>query len=62
MDIFNFGMQQVYNQQFDRRDQDMGALKWNGTDNNGRMVANGTYFIRLEFDNADHWFKLIVVK
>ncbi len=62
MDIFNFAMQQVYHQEFDRRDQDMGALKWNGTDNNGRMVANGTYFIRLEFDNADHWFKLIVVK
>lgn len=62
LDIFDFAMQKVYSQQFDRRDNDMGAYKWNGQDSNGKMVANGTYFIRLNYDNSDHWFKLIVVK
>ena len=62
LDIFDFAMQNVYSQQFDRRDDDMGTYKWNGQDSNGKMVANGTYFIRLNYDNSDHWFKLIVVK
>lgn len=62
LEIFDFAMQKVYSQQFDRRDNDMGTYKWNGKDNNGKMVANGTYFIRLDYDNTDHWFKLIVVK
>ncbi len=62
LDIFDFAMQKVYTQQFDRRNDELGAYKWNGQDINGKMVANGTYFIRLNYDNADHWFKLIVVK
>ncbi len=62
MDIFNFAMQRVYTEEYDRRNADMGTYKWDGRDSNGRFVANGTYFIRMNYDNADHWLKLIVVK
>ena len=62
MDIFNFAMEPVLQKQFDRRDSSTGALKWNGKDRNGRLVDNGTYFIRLEFDQKVKWIKLIVIK
>ncbi|MDD9880523.1 MAG: hypothetical protein OXR70_08330 [Candidatus Marinimicrobia bacterium] len=62
MDIFNFAMEPVLQKQFDRRISSTGSLKWNGKDKNGRLVDNGTYFIRLEFDQKVKWIKLIVVK
>jgi hypothetical protein len=62
MDIYNFAMEQVYTQAFDRRLTSSGALRWNGRDKNGRLVANGTYLIRLEYDNKVEWLKLIVLK
>ena len=30
--------------------------------NTGRIVDNGVYFIRLEYDEKVEWIKLIVVK
>ena len=48
MDIYNFAMEPVLETQFDRRDANTGSMKWNGKDKNGRLVDNGTYFIRLE--------------
>ena len=62
MDIFNFAMEPVLQKQFDRRISSTGSLKWNGKDKNGRLVDNGTYFIRLEFDQKVKWIKLIVIK
>jgi|TARA_Y100000310_G_scaffold5212_1_gene6104 hypothetical protein len=62
MDIYNFAMEPVYNKEFDRRQAKTGALKWNGKDQNGRMVDNGTYFIRLEYDQKVKWIKQIVIK
>tara|TARA_B100001123_G_scaffold20681_1_gene22859 strand:+ start:215 stop:1861 length:1647 start_codon:yes stop_codon:yes gene_type:complete len=62
MDIFNFGMEPVLQKQFDRRQASTGTLKWDGKDKNGRMVDNGTYFIRLEYDQKIKWIKLIVIK
>ncbi|MFH1852075.1 MAG: hypothetical protein ABIA75_06985 [Candidatus Neomarinimicrobiota bacterium] len=62
MDIYNFAMELVYHEEFDRRDPDLGTYKWDGRDANARPVANGTYFIRMNYDNADHWLKLIVVR
>ena len=62
MDIFNFGMEPVLQKQFDRRQASTGSLKWDGKDKNGRMVDNGTYFIRLEYDQKIKWIKLIVIK
>ncbi len=61
MDVYNFAMEHVVRQQFDRRTGD-GTLKWNGRDDSGRPVANGTYFIRLKYDAKTEWVKLIVLK
>ena len=62
MDIFNFAMEKVRSIEFDRRRTSMGSFKWNGKDDSGRVVDNGVYFIRLEFDEKVEWLKLIVVK
>ena len=45
-----------------------GALKWDGRDMLGNRVANGVYFIRINYASlsnqspSDNWTKLIVVK
>jgi len=62
MNIFNFAMESVYSKNFDRRQATTGSLKWDGKDSNGRVVDNGTYFIRLEYDKKIKWMKLIVIK
>ncbi|GIT74033.1 MAG: hypothetical protein Ct9H300mP29_0270 [Candidatus Neomarinimicrobiota bacterium] len=55
-------MELVYHKDFDRRQASTGSLKWNGKDARGRMVDNGAYFIRLEYDQKVKWIKLIVIK
>ncbi|MBC8345736.1 MAG: hypothetical protein H8E56_05725 [Candidatus Marinimicrobia bacterium] len=62
MDIFNFAMESVHSKNFDRRQATTGSIKWDGKDSNGRVVDNGTYFIRLEYDQKIKWMKLIVIK
>ena len=62
MDVYNFAMELVYHKDFDRRQASTGSLIWNGKDASGRMVDNGTYFIRLEYDQKVKWVKLIVIK
>ena len=62
MDIYNFAMEPVLQTEFDRRQANTGSMKWNGKDKNGRLVDNGTYFIRLEYDQKTKWIKLIVIK
>ena len=67
LDIFNFGMEKVFEYNFDLNSYD-GALKWNGRDMNGSLVDNGVYFIRLKYAPSINkspqyfWDKLIVVK
>ena len=62
MEIYNFAMEPVLETEFDRRQANTGSMKWNGKDKNGRLVDNGTYFIRLEYDQKTKWIKLIVIK
>lgn len=62
MDVFNFAMEKVHTKQFDRRMTSTGSFKWDGKDDKGRIVDNGVYFIRLEYDEKVEWVKLIVVK
>ncbi|MEE8437034.1 MAG: hypothetical protein V3S22_01725 [Candidatus Neomarinimicrobiota bacterium] len=62
MDIYNFAFEKVYSEDFDRRISSSGSLKWSGRDQDGNYVANGTYFIRIKYDNNVNWVKLIVVK
>lgn len=61
MAVYNFAMERVYSTEYDRR-KSSGALKWNGKDSRGNLVANGTYFIKLDYDEKSEWVKLIVVK
>lgn len=62
MDVFNFAMEKVHTKQFDRRMTSTSSFKWDGKDDRGRIVDNGVYFIRLEYDEKVEWVKLIVVK
>ncbi len=59
--VYNFAMEKVYQASYDRRTAN-GTLKWDGRDSNGRLVANGVYFIKLDYDVKTEWLKLIVVK
>ncbi|RMF07580.1 MAG: hypothetical protein D6762_07215 [Candidatus Neomarinimicrobiota bacterium] len=60
-EVYNFALEKVYQASYDRRTA-TGALKWDGRDSRGRLVANGVYFIRLKYDTKTEWLKLIVVK
>ena len=67
MSIYNFALGIVFNKKYDRR-SGTESLKWDGKDQNGKLVDNGVYFINLKFAEKqnlspeDHWLKLIVVK
>ena len=67
LDVFNFAMEKVHSKIYNLNSY-YGALKWDGRDMAGNHVANGVYFIRLNFSisrnqsPADNWTKLIVVK
>ncbi len=68
MAIYNFAMEPVYENVYNRQDPNTGSIKWDGKDGNGRLVSNGVYFVKLNYaqDNTatptDHWIKLIVIK
>ena len=68
IDVYNFAMEKVFTESFDRRNASSGALKWNGRDMEGRLVNNGVYFVKLNYPEnqnskpSPHWVKLIVVK
>ena len=67
LDIYNFAMEKVYHHNFDLNTYN-GSLKWNGRNNNGILVDNGVYFIRMKYSPSVNkspqyfWDKLIVVK
>ena len=66
--VYNFAMEKVYFEKYNRQTATAGALKWDGRDFQGRLVDNGVYFINLKFSKtlaetpSNHWLKLIVVK
>ncbi|NHZ86189.1 MAG: hypothetical protein GWP19_09940 [Planctomycetia bacterium] len=67
LNIYNFALETVYSERFDWQ-TNPGAVKWNGRDNKGDLVANGVYFVNLQFSESsnstkeNHWVKLVVVK
>ncbi|MFC1536144.1 hypothetical protein ACFL4H_02100, partial [Candidatus Neomarinimicrobiota bacterium] len=67
LNIYNFAMEEVYSEKFDWQNNP-GAVKWNGRDKRGELVANGVYFVNLQFSESEnstkenHWVKLVVVK
>ena len=68
IDVYNFAMEKVFTESFDRGNASSGALKWDGRDTQGRLVNNGVYFVKLNYSEnqnskpSPHWVKLIVVK
>ena len=67
MNIYNFAMEKVYSEKFNWQ-LNPGAIKWNGRDARDELVANGVYFVNLQYatdessTQKDHWIKLVVVK
>ena len=67
IDIFNFAMEKVHSKIYNLNSY-YGAIKWDGRDLLGSHVANGVYFIRINYAKSrnqspgDNWTKLIVVK
>ena len=59
--ILNFAMEEVRTINY-TNNEGKGALKWDGRDESGTLVANGTYFCNLHYDDASHWVKLVIVK
>ena len=59
--ILSFAMETVRTIDF-RRGSGEGTLKWDGRDDSGDLVANGTYFCNIFYDDASHWVKLVVIK
>lgn len=68
IDVYNFAMEKVFADSFDKRISSSGALKWDGRDQQGVYVHNGVYFVKLTYPEnqsskpSPHWIKLIVVK
>jgi len=67
IDIFNFAMEKVHSKTYNLNSY-YGAIKWDGRDMLGNHVANGVYFIRINYSKSrnqspgDNWTKLIIVK
>jgi len=67
IDIFNFAMEKVHSKKYNLNSY-YGAIKWDGRDMLGNHVANGVYFIRINYSKSrnqspgDNWTKLIIVK
>ncbi|MEE9168010.1 MAG: FlgD immunoglobulin-like domain containing protein [Candidatus Neomarinimicrobiota bacterium] len=59
--IYNFAMEKVRSIDYETGGG-QGTLKWDGRDEQGGLVANGTYFCNLFYDDQSHWIKLIVLK
>lgn len=61
MQIYDFSLREVFSKTFNFAEIS-GAIKWNGRDSNGRIVANGIYFVQLKWSSYEEWIKLAVVK
>jgi len=59
--IYNFAMHKVREINY-YRGLGQGSLKWDGRDDSGNLVSNGTYFCKLFYDNYSHWVKVALVK
>ncbi len=59
--IYNFAMEEVRNLSYNKiYSQGDHYLVWDGKDNNGRIVANGVYFYKIEADSYTAWNKIMV--
>ena len=61
--VFDFAMHKVNEVLVNTQTQFSGAQErtWNGRNEQGYLVANGTYFIRIEIESEMHWTKVMVI-
>ncbi len=61
--VFDFAMHRVKSILTDTDTQFSGPQErtWNGRNEQGYLVANGTYFIRIEIDTEQYWTKVMVI-
>ena len=66
LEIFNFAMERIYKNTIFEDSVGDNALTWNGRNDDGFYVANGTYFCKLtkksRSNTSSGWTKLIIVK
>lgn len=63
IDVFDFAMHRV-KEVLDGYSTSLSGPQertWNGRNENGYLVSNGTYFIRIEVDSDTHWTKVMVI-
>ena len=63
IDVFDFAMHQV-REVMDKVPAPLSGPQertWNGRNEAGYLVSNGTYFIRIEIDSDIHWTKVMVI-
>lgn len=63
MDVFDFSMHRV-SSILDEQEATLAGPQertWNGRNENGYLVANGTYFIRIKVQDQSHWTKVMVI-
>ena len=61
IDIYDFSMHHIIMLEEDININDEHVLIWDGKDNNGNKVVNGTYFCKLSSNNNTYWTKLIII-
>ncbi len=61
--VFDFAMHEVKEVVVNVQTQFSGPQErtWNGRNEQGYLVANGTYFIRIEIESEIHWTKVMVI-
>ncbi|HMB90635.1 MAG TPA: FlgD immunoglobulin-like domain containing protein [Rhodothermales bacterium] len=60
--IFDFGMNLVRDVTSESQNEGEREISWDGTDNNGARVANGTYFYAVETGSETFWGKILVLE
>ena len=61
IDIYDFAMHHVIELKRGININNEDIIIWNGRDDTGRKVVNGTYFCRLSDKNNVYWTKLIII-
>jgi len=60
--IFDFGMNLVRNLSDTRQDDGIREVLWDGKDDNGLRIANGTYFYEVKAGGETLWGKILVIE
>jgi hypothetical protein len=62
VDVFNLKGQRVQRLLSDTLGSGEHCIQWNGQDEEGKAVASGTYFYRIQYNNASYTRKMVLLK